>query len=156
MASVVKDVSESRIALKRGRLVDRVYARVRALRSDACAWTSSDAHSSYTCEYISYVFTRSDQREETLCLTSQSRALALGKSAPDPVAFAVGERIFQAIKANVAVHAYAFGGIARTSTLGKEQIGILTTAQRRLLPVIADSPHALPPDRIDPVASTGM
>ena len=98
---------------------------------------------------VADVFAVCDQTEQALCLTTQTRAFALRQTAPDAVAFAVRERVFEAIETHVAVDAHTLRGITRTAALREEQIGIFPATQRAFLPVVTDPPHARPPVRKD-------
>ena len=106
---------------------------------------TTDAHCGNSAEHVTYVFTVTDQREETTCLSAQTRALAFGKPAPHAVTLAVCKRILETIEAYFAVHADAFCGITRTAALWKEQIGIRSATKRARLPVVSDFPHARVP-----------
>lgn len=112
---------------------------------DTCARSTSDAYGRNARKNISDVFAVCDQREQTMRLTSQACALAFGKSAPDPIALTIRERVLQTIKTYAAVHADAFRGITRATALGKKQIRVLAAAQRTLLPVVANAPQGPSP-----------
>ena len=106
---------------------------------------STDAHGGYASENVANVFTDTDQRKQATCLSPQSRALALGQSAPYAVTLAVRERVLETIETHLAVDTHALCGVSRAPALREEQIGIRAAAECARLPVIPNFPHARAP-----------
>jgi len=107
--------------------------------------TTTDSHCGDSAEYVANVFARANEREQTVCLPTQARALAFGEAAPHAVAFTVRERVLETIQAHIAVDADALCGITRAAALRKEQVGIRSATKRARLPVVSDFPHARVP-----------
>lgn len=86
--------------------------------------TPSDPHGSDTTENISDVFAVRDRGKKLIRLPAKTRAFPFRESAPDAIAFAVRERVLEALQANGTVHANALRRVTGASALREEQVRI--------------------------------